>query len=222
MVNNQNNGVKNSCNSSCLVLIDFHSFPSLVFSFLHDKVTLSNSAVSSSVQVKYSLSVLLSELTCSSLDAILRWVKKRSTYEETVKHWKMSQTSFFYQFHLNRTKLSHGAVWRECPVEIFGRSKTRPIPCKRSLSIPTQKIHKIQNQRSFPTEELRNVLKEVDYLHQKAREKIPKLKQMERKIKNKMRNSKKNWTICPSVTSSCVTMSMKSSKRIKCSKTQER
>ena len=64
---------------------------------------------------------------------------------------------------------------KRIPVEIFGRSKTRPVPCERSLSIPTQKIHKIQNQRSFPTEELRNVLKEVDYLHQKAREKIPKI-----------------------------------------------
>ena len=68
--------MKSSCNSSYLVRIDSHSFPSHVFSFLHDKATLSSSTVSSSVQVKYSLSVLPSELAFLFLDAILHLVKE--------------------------------------------------------------------------------------------------------------------------------------------------
>ena len=46
----------------------------------------------------------------------------------------MSRTSSGYQFHLNRRELSHGSVWTECPVEIFGRSKTRSAPCECSLN----------------------------------------------------------------------------------------
>ena len=47
--------------------------------FLYDKATLSGSAVSSSVQVKYLLSVLPSELAFLLLDAILHLVKETCT-----------------------------------------------------------------------------------------------------------------------------------------------
>ena len=55
----------------------FISIPILdVFSFLYDKATLSSSAVSLSIQVKYSLSMLPSKLAFLFLEAILHLVKE--------------------------------------------------------------------------------------------------------------------------------------------------
>ena len=47
----------------------------------------------------------------------------------------MSQNSSCYQFHLNRTKLSHGSMGTECLVEIFGRLTICSVPCEHSLSV---------------------------------------------------------------------------------------
>ena len=126
--------VKSSCNSSYLVRIDSHSSPSHVFSFLYDKATLSSSAVSSSVQVKYSLSVLPSELAFLFLDAILHLVKKTfCAWGDGKTTDKCRELHPVISSHLNRRKLSHGSVWTECPVEIFGLSKIRSAPCECSL-----------------------------------------------------------------------------------------
>ena len=55
----------------------FISIPILdVFSFLNDKATLSSSAVSLPIQVKYSLSMLPSKLAFLFLEAILHLVKE--------------------------------------------------------------------------------------------------------------------------------------------------
>ena len=61
------------------------------------------------------------------------WLKKCCAHEEMVKPLQVSQ------FHLNRRKLSHGSVWIECPVEIFGRSKIRSAPCECSLTLLTDR-----------------------------------------------------------------------------------
>ena len=59
------------------LFISIPILPPCMFShFLYDKATLSGSAVSSSIQVKYSLSVLPSELAFLFLDAILHLVKE--------------------------------------------------------------------------------------------------------------------------------------------------
>ena len=63
------------------------------------------------------------------------WIKKPCAHEKTVNHWRMSQTLSGYWFHLNRTKLSHSSTWTEYLVEIFGRSKIRPVPIERSPNI---------------------------------------------------------------------------------------
>ena len=46
-----------------------------------------------------------------------------------------------------------------------------------ALGLPTQKVHDIQNQTSFPTEELTNILKTVDDLNQDVQEKKKKLQE---------------------------------------------
>ena len=75
-----------------------------------------------------------------TLDAILLRVKKRFVHNKTIKHSQISQNSSCYQSHLNRTKLSHGSVCTEFPVETFGLSKIRPVPCERSLSFLCEPI----------------------------------------------------------------------------------
>ena len=65
--------MESSCNSSYLVHIDSHSWCFLIFI---DKATLSSSAVSLSIQVKYSLSMLPSKLAFLFLEAILHLVKE--------------------------------------------------------------------------------------------------------------------------------------------------
>ena len=127
--------MKSPCSSLYHFRNHSHSFPLVVYSFLYDEATLSSIAVSSSVQVKCSFSVLPCKLTFLFLNVILHWVKKHFAHEEMIKLWKMSQNSSCYQFHLNRTKLSHGSMGTECQVEIFGRLKICSVPCEHSLSV---------------------------------------------------------------------------------------
>ena len=64
-----------------------------------------------------------------TLDAILLRVKKRFVHNKTIIILLSVPSE---QSHLNRTKLSHGSVCTEFPVETFGLSKIRPVPCERS------------------------------------------------------------------------------------------
>ncbi|PFX13553.1 Nephrocystin-3 [Stylophora pistillata] len=54
-----------------------------------------------------------------------------------------------------------------------------------ALGLPTQQIREIQTQTSFPTRELRNVLKKVDNLQQEVIEKETKLQEKERELQEK-------------------------------------
>ena len=51
-----------------------------------------------------------------------------------------------------------------------------------ALGLPTQKIQDIQNQTSFPTEELTNILKKVDTLNQDVQEKEKKLQEKDNEL----------------------------------------
>ena len=55
----------------------------------------------------------------------------------------------------------------------------------RALGLPTLKIHEIQNQTSFPTEELRDISKKVDDRKQEVQEKEMKLQEKETKLREK-------------------------------------
>ena len=54
-----------------------------------------------------------------------------------------------------------------------------------ALGLPTIKIHDIQNQTSFPTKELKDVLKKVDDLQQEVQEKETKLQEKDKKLHEK-------------------------------------
>ena len=54
-----------------------------------------------------------------------------------------------------------------------------------ALGLPTQKVHDIQNQTSFPTEELTNILKTVDDLNQDVQEKKKKLQEKDDELLEK-------------------------------------
>ena len=54
-----------------------------------------------------------------------------------------------------------------------------------ALGLPTLKIHEIQNQTSFPTKELRDVLKKVDDLKQEVQEKEMKLQEKDKELQEK-------------------------------------
>ena len=51
-----------------------------------------------------------------------------------------------------------------------------------ALGLPTQKIQDVQNQTSFPTEELTNILKTVDDLNQDVQEKKRKLQDKDNEL----------------------------------------
>ena len=77
--------MKSPCSSLYHFRNHSHSFPLVVYSFLYDEATLSSIAVSSSVQVKCSFSVLPCKLTFLFLNVILHWVKKHFAHEEMIK-----------------------------------------------------------------------------------------------------------------------------------------